>query len=51
MGTAGQGSQGPRITRITIHPYTWESRDLGRDYNGFNLVYEPGAGARPRGTS
>jgi L-alanine-DL-glutamate epimerase-like enolase superfamily enzyme len=32
-----------RITRITVHRFTWESRDLGRDYNGFNQVYEPGA--------
>ncbi len=32
-----------RIRRITVHRYTWEMRDLGVDYNGFNTVYEPGA--------
>ena len=31
-----------RITRITVHRFTWEARDLGQDYNGFNQVYEPG---------
>ena len=32
-----------RITRITVHRFTWEARDLGQDYNGFNQVYQPGA--------
>ncbi|MGH2351196.1 MAG: enolase C-terminal domain-like protein [Chloroflexota bacterium] len=32
-----------KITRITVHRYTWELRDMGSDYNGFNAVYEPGA--------
>ena len=32
----------PKIERIEIHEYTWELSDLGTDYNGFNLVYEPG---------
>ena len=27
-----------RITRITVHRFTWEARDLGQDYNGFNQV-------------
>jgi L-alanine-DL-glutamate epimerase-like enolase superfamily enzyme len=33
------------ITKIEVHTYQWESRDLGPDdyYNGFNLVYKPGA--------
>jgi L-alanine-DL-glutamate epimerase-like enolase superfamily enzyme len=33
-----------RITRVTVLQYAWEARDLGVDYNGFNMVYEPGAG-------
>ena len=33
----------PKITRIRIHEYAHEVRDLGVDYNGFNQVYEPGA--------
>ena len=34
-----------RITKIEVHEYQWESRDLASDdyYNGFNLVYKPGA--------
>ena len=32
----------PKITKIEIHEYAWELHDLGKDYNGFNLVYEPG---------
>ena len=27
----------PKITRIRIHQYAHEVRDLGGDYNGFNL--------------
>jgi len=33
----------PKITKIRIHTYQWEVKDLGVDYNGFNQVYEPGA--------
>ncbi|MFO7170532.1 MAG: enolase C-terminal domain-like protein [Chloroflexota bacterium] len=32
----------PRITGIEVHTYTYTLHDLGRDYNGFNLVYDPG---------
>ena len=32
----------PRITRIEVHEYEFHRNDLGTDYNGFNLVYEPG---------
>ena len=32
----------PRITRLTVHQYTWQINDVGSDYNGFNVVYEPG---------
>jgi L-alanine-DL-glutamate epimerase-like enolase superfamily enzyme len=35
----------PLITRLEIHQYTSFLPDLGRDYNGFNLVYEPGGKA------
>ena len=33
----------PRISKIEIHKYQFTRTDLGRDYNGFNIVYEPGA--------
>ena len=33
----------PLITRIDVHEYEYSLDDLGTDYNGFNLVYEPGA--------
>lgn len=36
----------PRITRLEVHQYAYELPDLGRDGDGFNLVYEPGASAR-----
>ncbi len=39
----------PKITRIRVHQFTYETRDLGRDYNGFNSVYEPGARATQSG--
>ena len=32
----------PNITRIEIHEYQWQLPDMGKDYHGFNLVYEPG---------
>ncbi|NLE45135.1 MAG: mandelate racemase [Chloroflexi bacterium] len=32
----------PMITRIEIHEYAFTLRDLGKDYNGFNIVYAPG---------
>ena len=32
----------PKITKIEIHKYEYELAELGRDYHGFNLVYEPG---------
>ena len=33
----------PKITKIEVHAYEYTLRDLGTDYNGFNLVYAPGA--------
>ena len=33
----------PKITRISVHQFQFEVRDMGTDYNGFNAVYEPGA--------
>ncbi|HEU5015519.1 MAG TPA: enolase C-terminal domain-like protein [Roseiflexaceae bacterium] len=33
----------PRITSIEVHEYTYTLNDLGKDYNGFNLVYVPGS--------
>lgn len=31
------------IKRITVRQYNWPLRELGPDYNGFNLVYTEGA--------
>jgi L-alanine-DL-glutamate epimerase-like enolase superfamily enzyme len=42
--------QHPRITRLTVHQYSWEIHDVGTDYNGFNMVYEKGRVAHPKGT-
>ncbi len=39
----------PKITRIEIHEYAFTLDNLGRDYNGFNLVYEPGSKAAMSG--
>jgi len=33
----------PKITRLEIHEYQWQLPNMGKDYNGFNLVYEPGS--------
>jgi L-alanine-DL-glutamate epimerase-like enolase superfamily enzyme len=35
-------SSKPIITRIEIHEFEYQLQDTGTDYNGFNLVYEPG---------
>ncbi len=32
----------PIITKIEVHQFTYKLPDMGKDYNGFNLVYEPG---------
>ncbi|MBX2998607.1 MAG: hypothetical protein KF893_08870 [Caldilineaceae bacterium] len=32
----------PIITKFEVHEYQFTTKDLGTDYNGFNLVYEPG---------
>ena len=32
----------PIITKIAVHEFEVTLRDLGTDYNGFNLVYAPG---------
>ncbi|MGH2458720.1 MAG: enolase C-terminal domain-like protein, partial [Chloroflexota bacterium] len=41
--------QSPRITRLTVHQYSWELNDVGSDYNGFNMVYLKGGKAHPKG--
>src|SRR5690349_20102125 len=33
----------PHITGIEVHTYTYTLNDMGKDYNGFNLVYVPGS--------
>ncbi|MCY3900976.1 MAG: hypothetical protein OXF86_20540 [Caldilineaceae bacterium] len=40
----------PIITKIEIHTYESERVNLGKDYNGFNLVYEPGSRIKPQGS-
>ena len=39
------------ITKIEVHTFEWETHDLAPDdyYNGFNLVYKPGARLRRSG--
>jgi L-alanine-DL-glutamate epimerase-like enolase superfamily enzyme len=32
----------PIISGIEIHEFEYQLRDMGTDYNGFNIVYEPG---------
>ncbi len=32
----------PKITRLTVHQYSWPIEDMGYDYNGFNMVYQRG---------
>ena len=39
----------PKITRIAVHKVAWETADMGRDYNGFNHVYEKGSVAKHAG--
>ena len=40
----------PVITKIEIHTYECERENLGKDYNGFNLVYEPGSRIKSQGS-
>ena len=40
----------PIITKIEIHTYESERVNLGKDYNGFNLVYEPGSRVKTQGS-
>jgi L-alanine-DL-glutamate epimerase-like enolase superfamily enzyme len=39
----------PKIVKIELHEYEYTLENMGRDYNGFNLVYEPGGKAQGRG--
>jgi L-alanine-DL-glutamate epimerase-like enolase superfamily enzyme len=39
----------PIITGITVTEFEHTLSDMGTDYNGFNLVYEPGGKAKRRG--
>ncbi len=40
----------PVITKIEIHTYECERENLGKDYNGFNLVYEPDSRIKSQGS-
>jgi L-alanine-DL-glutamate epimerase-like enolase superfamily enzyme len=39
----------PIITKIELHEYEFTLSELGRDYNGFNLVYAPGSAVSGKG--
>ena len=39
----------PMITKVELHEFWYEVKNLGTDYNGFNSVYEPGAVRRTTG--
>jgi len=39
----------PKITKIEIYEYEYTLNNLGKDYHGFNLVYEPGGTVTSRG--
>ncbi|MEZ4710542.1 MAG: enolase C-terminal domain-like protein [Caldilineaceae bacterium] len=39
----------PKITKIEIYEYEYTLNNLGKDYNGFNLVYEPGGKVKSGG--
>ena len=39
----------PIITKIEVHQYSYTLPDMGKDYNGFNLVYEPGGSVQMSG--
>ncbi len=39
----------PRISGIEVHTYTYSLDKLGKDYNGFNLVYVPGSTVQQTG--
>ncbi len=39
----------PIITKIEVHTYESERENLGTDYNGFNIVYEPGNRIKQQG--
>ena len=39
----------PRISGIEVHTYTYRLDELGKDYNGFNLVYVPGGAVQQTG--
>ena len=39
----------PIITKIEVHTYESERENLGADYNGFNIVYEPGNRIKQQG--
>jgi L-alanine-DL-glutamate epimerase-like enolase superfamily enzyme len=39
----------PKITAIELHEYAYTLKELGTDYNGFNLVYTPGGAVHGKG--
>ncbi len=41
----------PRIRGNEVHTYSYALDELGKDYNGFNLVYVPGSAVQQTGRS
>ncbi|MBC7257009.1 MAG: mandelate racemase, partial [Chloroflexi bacterium] len=39
----------PIITGLEITEFTYVLEEFGRDYNGFNLIYEPGGKVTMKG--
>ncbi|MBN1685412.1 MAG: hypothetical protein JW852_02100 [Spirochaetales bacterium] len=39
---------GPKVTRLEVTELEYEIKNMGTDYNGFNLVYEKGSTAKRR---
>ena len=43
-------NQGPKITAVEITSFEFSLNQVGRDHNGFNLVFEPGGKLRQEGS-
>ncbi|MXW28602.1 MAG: mandelate racemase, partial [Chloroflexi bacterium] len=43
-------NQGPKITAVEITSFEFHLNQMGRDHNGFNLVFEPGGKLRQEGS-
>ena len=39
---------GPKVTSLAVTEFEYEMKDMGADYNGFNIVYQKGSAAKRR---